>query len=106
MAKRPCRPTAVTRSAYADDKINVATSAKQAALWAIAASAPERFVDGCLDAPIFYLSEWPGWFAFRHSPEHRATAAWIVALAADAGIPERPTRTYTSSSEQASGRMA
>lgn len=97
MAKRPCRPTAVTRSAYADDKINVATSAKQAALWATAASAPERFVEGCVNAALAYLSEWPGWFAFRHSPEHRFTAELIVVMAADVGIAERPPRTFTSS---------
>jgi len=90
MASNPCRPADRPRAYRGQDLINVATPAMQAALWTTAASAPERFVSGCIEAPLFYLSEWSDWFDFKH--RHRFIAELIIVLAADAGIAEKPFR--------------
>lgn len=97
MPDKNCRPADRVSVYRPQELVEVATPAMQDALWALAASAPERFVEGCTEASLCYLSEWPGWFAFRYSPEHRQAAERIIALAARVGIAEQPAIIYTSS---------
>lgn len=96
MSERNHRPADRVSIYRPPELVEVVTPAMQDALWALAASAPERFVEGCTEASLCYLSEWPGWFAFRYSPEHRRAAERIIALAAKVGIAEKPAIIYTS----------
>lgn len=88
------RPANVARGNWFHGETSVATPVLQNALWEIAASAPERFVQGCKDAGYSYLSELPWWFDFKATVSCRFQAEFIIVLAHDLGIEERSPRTH------------